>query len=330
MEQPLVSIIIPTYNRAHLIGETLDSVLAQSYTHWECIVVDDGSTDNTPEVLVAYCAKDTRFQYHKRPLEKPKGANACRNYGFELSKGEYILFLDSDDILKKSCIENRVFLFNKNKTLDFVIANTAFYTGGIFQDNPICNYPECYTSKDYLDLFLKYELPWTLMSVLWKKKSIINIKFDERLPRLQDVDFHIQVLLQEDLKCVRLNEVDTFYRSERGSRATVKDKQKIVTASRFFFKKYAEENGLGDNQKKTFRQFILLFLFRYIYPFQKHQKQSVEQVEKIIKHSRIFSNKELFFLRIYKFITKHGLQERKGIGMHKLTKALKKGLKYDQ
>ncbi len=62
MNNPLVSIIIPTYNRAHLIHETLDSVLAQTYTNWECIVVDDGSSDNTEEVLESYINKDFRFQ----------------------------------------------------------------------------------------------------------------------------------------------------------------------------------------------------------------------------------------------------------------------------
>lgn len=53
-KEPLVSIIIPTFNRAHLIGETLDSIIAQTYTHWECIVVDDGSTDNTEEIMTSY------------------------------------------------------------------------------------------------------------------------------------------------------------------------------------------------------------------------------------------------------------------------------------
>ena len=71
-EHPLVSIIILTYNRAHLIGETLDSVLAQTYTHWECIVVDDGSTDATDEVLATYVEKDSRFQYHHRPKDRQK------------------------------------------------------------------------------------------------------------------------------------------------------------------------------------------------------------------------------------------------------------------
>ena len=107
-EHPLVSIIIPTYNRAHLIGETLDSVLAQTYTHWECIVVDDGSTDATDEVLATYVEKDSRFQYHHRPKDRPKGANACRNYGFELSKGEFVNWFDDDDIMLEYFLQTKI------------------------------------------------------------------------------------------------------------------------------------------------------------------------------------------------------------------------------
>jgi glycosyltransferase involved in cell wall biosynthesis len=103
---PLVSIIIPTFNRAHLIGETLDSVLTQTYTNWECIVVDDGSTDETDNLVTDFCKRDHRFQYHHRPSDGPKGANACRNFGFEVSKGEYIQLLDSDDVLDVNCFHH--------------------------------------------------------------------------------------------------------------------------------------------------------------------------------------------------------------------------------
>src|SRR5690554_6608802 len=102
---PLVSIIIPTFNRAHLIGETLDSVLAQTYQNWECIVVDDGSTDGTDDLMGDYLAKDGRFKYHKRPDSKPKGANACRNIGLDKAVGEYIIFFDSDDLMTRDHIQ---------------------------------------------------------------------------------------------------------------------------------------------------------------------------------------------------------------------------------
>jgi glycosyltransferase involved in cell wall biosynthesis len=112
-DQPLVSIIIPTYNRAHLIGETLDSVVTQTYLNWECIIVDDGSSDNTDEVIKEYTKKDTRFKYYHRPKEHLSGGNGARNYGFKMSKGEYVNFLDSDDLFSENKIDDQVKLINK-------------------------------------------------------------------------------------------------------------------------------------------------------------------------------------------------------------------------
>jgi len=131
MKSPLVTIIIPTYNRAHLIGETLDSVLAQTYKCWECIVVDDGSTDDTDKLLAAYCNKDTRFQYHLRPKDRHVGANACRNYGFELSKGEYVNWLDSDDMLSKNKIEEQVRQLLKNNFATIATCSWQYFTNSI-------------------------------------------------------------------------------------------------------------------------------------------------------------------------------------------------------
>ena len=98
---PLISIIIPAYDRGHLIKETLTSVLKQSYKQWECIVVDDGSTDNTKQVVEEFTEKDARFYYYRRPDDYPKGANSCRNFGFEKSTGAFINWLDSDDLLSE-------------------------------------------------------------------------------------------------------------------------------------------------------------------------------------------------------------------------------------
>ena len=126
MQTPLVSIIIPTYNRAHLIGETLDSVLAQTYTNWECIVVGDGSTDNTATLLATYCKKDSRIQYHHRPPNKPKGANACRNYGFELSKGDYINWFDDDDVMLPKKLEIQIKELHCSN-FDYTICQTMMY-----------------------------------------------------------------------------------------------------------------------------------------------------------------------------------------------------------
>ena len=88
MESYLVSVIIPTYNRSHLIGETLDSIMLQTYDNWECIIVDDGSIDYTTELLEFYIKRDDRFKFFKRTKDYLSGGNGARNYGLNLAKGD--------------------------------------------------------------------------------------------------------------------------------------------------------------------------------------------------------------------------------------------------
>ncbi|MDB0061197.1 FkbM family methyltransferase [bacterium] len=90
----MTSIIIPSFNRADLISETLDSVLNQTYRYWECIIVDDGSTDFSSEIISKYLELDNRFKYLERPKDRLKGPSACRNIGLQNAKGEYVIFLD--------------------------------------------------------------------------------------------------------------------------------------------------------------------------------------------------------------------------------------------
>ncbi len=94
--EKLVSIVVPCYNQAHFLDETLQSVLDQSYSNWECIIVNDGSPDNTEDIAKQWCNKDYRFTY----LYKENGGLcSARNAGISISKGEFILPLDSDDII---------------------------------------------------------------------------------------------------------------------------------------------------------------------------------------------------------------------------------------
>ena len=91
---PYFSVIIPTYNRAHILGKALLSVKEQEYTEWECIIVDDGSTDNTKEFVAKWISKDNRFRYIRQENAE---RSAARNKGIKNAKGKYVCFLDSDD-----------------------------------------------------------------------------------------------------------------------------------------------------------------------------------------------------------------------------------------
>src|SRR5688572_27262369 len=100
----LISVVIPTFNRAHLISEAIESVLAQSYPNWELIIVDDGSTDETQSLIRNF--SDTRIRYFR--IEHSGSFGTVRNFGIQASKGEYIAFLDSDDIWDPMKLEKQL------------------------------------------------------------------------------------------------------------------------------------------------------------------------------------------------------------------------------
>ena len=108
---PKVSVIIPTYNRAILLGRAIESVLNQTFQDFELIIIDDGSTDNTDEVIKEFQKKDNRIVYLKH--DKNRGGSAARNTGIKASRGEYIAFLDSDDEWLPEKLEKQINVFKK-------------------------------------------------------------------------------------------------------------------------------------------------------------------------------------------------------------------------
>ena len=191
----LVSIIIPTYNRAYLIGETLESIIAQNYRNWECIVVDDGSTDNTANLIAEYIKKDNRFQYHQRPVDRIKGANACRNYGFELSKGEYIKWFDSDDIMHPDFLEKQVLVLEHNEELDFSASFSEIFD--YKSDKRWPSNPEKPENKQALYNYIAGQLIFLTPSPLWRRLFLDEkVLFDENLLNAHEADFNFKRLIE--------------------------------------------------------------------------------------------------------------------------------------
>lgn len=212
MTNNLVSIIIPTYNRAHLIGETLDSVLAQTYTHWECIVVDDGSTDATEKLVGKYIKKDKRFRYYSRPINSIKGANACRNYGFELSNGEFIKWFDSDDVMLPNLLEKQILSLNKDIDVSVCKLNSYDFDKGIsIKENRIFS---TYLIEDY---FIG-KISFYISGPLWKRSFLEKQSdlFDVSITNLDDWDFNLRMLYQKP-SIVYIDEPLIQYRMHGGS-----------------------------------------------------------------------------------------------------------------
>lgn len=117
----LVSIITPTYNCGKFISRTINSAVNQTYKNWEMIIVDDCSTDNTEEVVGSFIKKDSRIKYIR--LNKNSGAAVARTRAMQLAGGDYMAFLDSDDIWKPDKLEKQLLYMKKNK---FYFTSTAY------------------------------------------------------------------------------------------------------------------------------------------------------------------------------------------------------------
>jgi glycosyltransferase involved in cell wall biosynthesis len=125
----LVSIIIPCYNYGWLLAQTLDSLLAQTYQMWECIIVDDGSTDNTREVSESYQSRDPRFRYI---YQSNGGVSRARNNGLKHAFGTYIQFLDGDDLLSAHKLEVHLKYLLDNPAVDLVYGPVQYFDDGNF------------------------------------------------------------------------------------------------------------------------------------------------------------------------------------------------------
>ncbi|WP_367756333.1 glycosyltransferase family 2 protein [Flavobacterium sp. WC2430] len=147
MGQPLVSILIPTFNSEKFISESIRSVQNQTYTNWEIILVDDCSTDATLCLVEELAIKDNRIQYSR--LEKNSGTGVARNSALALAKGQYIAFLDADDLWKPEKLKKQIdFLINKNLPFTF-----SFYDCIDEAGNPLNKRVEAPVHLSYRELF---------------------------------------------------------------------------------------------------------------------------------------------------------------------------------
>lgn len=189
--RPLLSIIIPHFDRVALLGETLRSLAAQSEQRWEALVVDDGSPAECQGALARLCAEDVRVQLLHRE-HGPKGANTCRNLGIAQARGNYLLFLDSDDLLAPLAVANRL----------KIAAETPLSQVPIFQVEKFRAVPgdtgipwNHAGEGDHLARFLRRDSVWHTSGPLWPREIVENLGgFDERLACWQDIDLHIRAL----------------------------------------------------------------------------------------------------------------------------------------
>lgn len=204
--KPFVSVVIPCYNQGQFLSGTIDSVIGQTYNNWECIIVNDGSSDNSEEIALEYIKKDTRISYLS---QKNQGPSAARNHGIQASHGEYILPLDADDLISPTYIDKAISYFAEHPETKLVYCRAEKF--GLVNEEwnlPAYNYDS-----------LKWENS-IFNAAIYKKKDydLIDGGYNEQLRKgYEDWDFFLSLLDAQSI-VHRIDEILFHYRIHTISR----------------------------------------------------------------------------------------------------------------
>ena len=248
MMNPKVSVIVPCYNQAQFLAETLDSVLAQNHENWECIIVNDGSTDNTETVAREYCDKDQRFVYLKK---ENGGLSSARNAGLDIAQGDYVQFLDSDDILLPNKFEYQIRAMETDNS-DVCVCHHSMFTTDINQ-----TWENFFSQSTYDLTYHGFVYNWGetfvigIHSGLFSHSFLKNhhIHFDEHVYALEDWLFWVSIIRAKGIVC-EIQDKLTLYRVQTSS--MTHDKKRMQSNRlRVYLRMY---ETLNDVEKQEFMQ----------------------------------------------------------------------------
>jgi glycosyltransferase involved in cell wall biosynthesis len=237
---PLVSVIIPTFNRAGTIKRAIKSVINQTYKNWELIIVDDGSTDDTKDLIKDYL-KNKRIKYY---FKKKEGTSSARNYGIKKAKGSFISLLDSDDEYKPKRLEIQLKAIKIKKTL-FSLSNRII---SINNKRILKNYANHFISKKEV---IKGDIGLSASLMLFKKVALKNIKFDEKLPAGNDLDFILRVMNKYNILYIN-NPLTFIHKTLDYERVSTDPKNKILSYKIILNKIKKDIYKLNNKEKKLF------------------------------------------------------------------------------
>ncbi len=203
---PIISVIMPCYNQAQYMPDALQSLLDQDYPHWECIMVNDGSPDNTDEIARQWVAKDNRFRYFEK---ENSGVSDTRNYAAKEAVGEYIIPLDGDDKLGPQYFSEAIEIFTKDPQVTLIYSDAI-----LFGDrNEKISYPPFVFAKMLTENLIHN-------SAIFRKSDFIESGGynPNMVYGIEDWEFYLS-LLKPDSKVVKLNKFHCYFRIKSESRS---------------------------------------------------------------------------------------------------------------
>nr|WP_315155909.1 glycosyltransferase family 2 protein [uncultured Flavobacterium sp.] len=258
----LVSVIVPCYNQGVFLNEALESVYNQTYTDWECIIVNDGSTDDTEVIAQQWAARDNRFKYY---YKSNSGVSSTRNFGISKASGQYLQFLDSDDVLDKLKIQLSIDKLKEDKSNEtgIVISNFKMLSSDSKEISPpFCKLEaELFTLENFL---FKWNVAFSVQMQcgFFDAKLFKNIRFPENLSAQEDWVVWIQLL--KITNCIFVDLPLAYYRVHPSSRM--------------------ETIGIGDNYLKV------LDNFRGILTYDEYHRLSVHMLTRYSESNKLFRN----------------------------------------
>ena len=245
-KNPFVSIVVPCYNVEKYVEECLNSVLKQDYENWECILINDGSKDNTLDIIKSFESKETRIRVF---TQENVGLSATRNRGIDNSTGEFLFFLDSDDILSNDAIGALVLAFENNDIITGITTSSNFSNGKMVKDSQLLHPKEgTITFQNNRFEVLRRTMETGLTPVaqnrLYRKDFIDDneLRFKSGIVHEDELWFFETMLFAENVKFI--NNETYFYRSDNQDSITknVGDKnlESYIQVMEEIIKKYSK------------------------------------------------------------------------------------------
>jgi glycosyltransferase involved in cell wall biosynthesis len=221
--EPLVSIVLPTHNRASLLSQAIDSVLAQTYSHWELIVVDDRSTDETPAIVRKYMDQNSKIKYVKNTHRQ--GCAGARNQGREAAGANFVAFIDSDDTWKPHHLSVIMEQYAGNPDIDWIYADSEIMENGVVITRSV--FDELWKSRKdlrvsrrgalfvmeadgLLEHAIQHGLYAACQSSVMRKCLFDTTTFDEELQATEDWLFLLEIIFKQ-YKLAYLHDVHFTY-----------------------------------------------------------------------------------------------------------------------
>jgi glycosyltransferase involved in cell wall biosynthesis len=276
--QPLVSVLVPLYNKVGFIAETIESVLNQTYLNIELIIIDDGSTDGSFEIAKRYESSTVSVF-----RQANKGASAARNAAFNYSKGDFIQYLDADDILDPHKIEEQVVILRGGQPNVLASAKVFFFRAE--KDGTRQTTELQMLNKDYEDMtaFLLDEVPQTLYVMAWlTPRNLVQKagKWDETMTIFDDCDFYLR-LVPLASKIVYCSSAICFYRLPTSSNhLSQQGKLSDIEGAMRYFSRFEAKLVLKDSVYEEQARQGLACLYKKILFWALHQPKIKEELLK--------------------------------------------------